>query len=187
MGIRTLHRRTAVATTVVVATVTVTAAVVPALFAPVPAVAAEAGTAQLPAVARSPHERDRIAWTSRGLRAALSARLGASWGMLGGPKARIEDGGQPRAAHGRRVHGTGAFTGPARTYRIVVLSYDNPKTAPPKTAHPRTAHPAAAHGIRAIERIARAVHRGFSRGRGLLLGPGSPSGAGSERQPRVSG
>ncbi|MCX4991636.1 MULTISPECIES: hypothetical protein [unclassified Streptomyces] len=182
MGIRTLHRRTAMATTVVVATVTVTAAVVPALFAPVPAIAAEAGTAQLPAVTRSPHERDRTARTSRGLRAALSARLGAPSGILRGPKARIEDGGQPRAAHGRRVHGTGAFTGPARTYRIVVLSYDNPKTAHsktvhPKTAHPRTAHPAAAHGIRAIERIARAVHRGLSRGRGLLLGPGSPSGA----------
>ncbi|MFD9461962.1 hypothetical protein [Streptomyces sp. NPDC060027] len=172
MGIRRLHRRTAMATTVVVATVTVTAAVVPVLFAPVPAVAAEAGTAQLPAVGRSPHEPDRTARTSRDLRAALSARLGVPSGMLRGPKARIEDGGQPRAAHGRRVHGTGAFTGPARTYRIVVLSYDNSATA-----HPAAARPAAAHGIRAIERIARAVHRGFSRGRGLLLGPGSASGA----------
>ena len=182
MGIRTLHRRTAMATTVVVATVTVTAAVVPALFARVPAVAAEAGTAQLPAVGRSPRRPDRTLRTPGDLRAALSARLGAPSRVLRGPKARIEDGRQPRAAHGRRVHGTGAFTGPARTYRIVVLSYDNPAMA-----HPTPAHPTTAHGIRAIERIARAVHRGFSRGRGLLLGPGSPSGAGSERQPRVSG
>ncbi|MER5385029.1 hypothetical protein ABT040_32960 [Streptomyces sp. NPDC002688] len=177
MGIRTLHRRKAMATTVVVATVTVTAALVPALFAPVPAVAAEAGTAQLPTVGRSPRRPDRTLRTPRDLRAALSARLGAPSRVLRGPKAHIEDGRQPRAAHGRRVHGTGAFTGPARTYRIVVLSYDNPTPAHPTPAHPTTAHPAAAHGIRAIERIARAVHRGFSRGRGLLPGPGSASGA----------
>ncbi|MET9895407.1 hypothetical protein ABZZ47_35480 [Streptomyces sp. NPDC006465] len=187
MGIRTLHRRRAMATTVVVATVTVTAAVVPALFAPVPAVAVEAGTAQLPAVGRSPRRPDRTLRTPRDLRAALSARLGAPSRVLRGPKAHIEDGRQPRAAHGRRVHGTGAFTGPARIYRIVVLSYDNPTAAHPTAAHPtaahpttaqpRRAHPAAAHGIRAIERIARAVHRGFSRGRGLLPGPGSASGA----------
>ncbi|MGW3668952.1 hypothetical protein [Streptomyces sp. NPDC005141] len=167
MGIRTLHRRTAMATTVVVATVTVTAAVVPALFARVPALAAEAGTAQLPAADRSPHGPDRTGWTFRDLCAALPARRCAPSGMPRGPKEHRENGRLPRAVHGRRVHGTGAFTGPARTYRIVVLSYDNPTAAPPTTAH----------GVRVIERIARAVHRGFSRGRGLLPGPGPASGA----------
>ncbi|MER5474761.1 hypothetical protein [Streptomyces sp. NPDC002685] len=158
MGIRTLHRRKAMATTVVVATVTVTAAVVPVLLAPVPAVAAEAATAQLPAPCRSPHDPDRGARMSRELRAALSARRGVFSGAARGPRAHIDNGRLPRAARGGRVHGIGAFTGPARTYRVVVLSYDKPTTP---------------NRVRAIGRIARAVRHGLSRGRGLLRGPAS--------------
>ncbi|WRZ93517.1 hypothetical protein OHB54_33445 [Streptomyces sp. NBC_01007] len=209
MGIRTLHCRTAMATTVVVATVTVTAAVVPVLLAPIPAVAAEAGTAQLPEACRSPHDPDLAARMSRDLRAALSARRGtgpvaAGDDRTGGParttpgdrmrlpavlsgahaflrarayglgpftrvrgagrravpsalprglKAHISTGRLPRAANGGRVHGIGAFTGPSRTYRVIVLSYDRP-TMP--------------YGTRVVERVARAVHRGLGHGRGLL-------------------
>ncbi|MET7983402.1 hypothetical protein [Streptomyces sp. NPDC005281] len=79
-GMRTLHCRTAMATTVVVATATVAAAVVPVLLAPVPAVAAGAGTAQLPESGLSSREDEREedfgARLSRDLQAALSARPG---------------------------------------------------------------------------------------------------------------
>jgi hypothetical protein len=47
------------------------------------------------------------------------------------------------------------FTGSDRTYRIVVLSHDNPTMA---------------YGVRTIERIAQAVHRGLNRGRGAVQG-----------------
>ncbi|MFF3407764.1 hypothetical protein ACFYW8_16455 [Streptomyces sp. NPDC002742] len=209
MRIRTLHCRTAMATTAVVATVTVTAAVVPALLAPVPAVAAEAGTAQLSEACRSPRAPDLAARLSRDLRAALSARRGTGPVAVrddrtGGPTrttaggrlrlravltgahaflrtrayglrllTRVRGGGQravpsarprglkthistgrlPRAANGGRVHGIGAFTGPSRTYRVIVLSYD---------------HPTMPYGARLVERVARAVHRGLGHGRGLL-------------------
>ncbi|MET7384525.1 serine hydrolase [Streptomyces sp. NPDC005529] len=309
MGIRTLHRRTAMSATVVVATVTVTAAVVPVLFAPVSAVAANAGTAQVPAVCRAPRDPDLAARMSRDLQAALSARRGAVsvavhddrtglscavasdrqydaasiakvmimegvlrraeslrrgltrwelanvrpmitrsdnasavrlWTDLGrgylsrflsragtsrtvlGPKgyfgltrttaddqmrlldvltdtrsflktrgyglrlltevrgdqrwgvpsgmprgltAHLKNGWLPRATHGWRVHSVGAFTGPARTYRIVVLTHDNPTMA---------------YGVRTIERIAQAVHRGLARGRGLPPTP-DPATTVSER------
>src|SRR5690349_527950 len=79
-GMRTLHRRTVMVTTVVVATATVAAAVVPVLFAPLPAVAAEAGTARLPGLVGSSRGEDREedfgARLSRDLQAALSARPG---------------------------------------------------------------------------------------------------------------
>ncbi|MEU0432302.1 hypothetical protein ABZ153_11820 [Streptomyces sp. NPDC006290] len=209
MGIRTLHCRTVMATTVVVATVTVTAAVVPVLLAPIPAVAAEAGTAQLPEACRSSHDEDLAARLSRDLQAALSARPGtvlvaARDDRTGGPtrttagdrmrlpavltgahaflrtrvhglrllirvrgdrrravpsipprgvKAHISTGRLPRTANGGRVHGIGAFTGPARSYRVIVLSYD---------------HPTMPYAARVVERFARAVHRGLGHGRGLL-------------------
>ncbi|WP_405917392.1 hypothetical protein [Streptomyces sp. NBC_00728] len=218
MGIRTLHRRTAMATTVVVATMTVTAAVAPLLLAPMPALAAEAGTAQLRGTRRSSHDEDLDARMSRDLRAALSARPGTVLVAVhgGGPvpsrpgpgdrmrlpavltgahaflrtrayalrrvtrvtrvrggrrgfvrlrlprrvKTHITTGRLPRAANGGRVHGIGAFTGPARTYRVIVLSYD---------------HPTMPYRARAVERVARAVHRALGRGRGLLrsLTPGA--------------
>ncbi|WP_326788395.1 hypothetical protein [Streptomyces sp. NBC_00151] len=214
-GMRTLHRRTVMVTTVVVATATVAAAVVPVLFAPVPAVAAEAGTARLPGLVGSSRGEDREedfgARLSRDLQAALSARPGTvlvsvpddtsgdrarttagdrlRWpavvagahaflragacrlrvftrlrdvrprrvffGPSRGPGAHITTGRLPRAANGGRVHGIGSFTGPARSYRVIVLSYDHPTTP---------------YGARAVERFARAVHRGFFRGGGLFRG-----------------
>lgn len=309
MGIRTLHRRTAMSTTVVVTVVSVTAAVVPVLLAPVPAIAADAATAQLPVVCRAPRDPDLAARMARDLQAALSARRGTVsvavhddgtglscaiaddrqydaasvakvmimegalrraeslrrrltrwelsnvrpmitrsdnaaavrlWTDLGrahlaalltragtnrtalGPKgyfgltrttaadqmrlldvltdarsflrtrgyglrlltriredqrwgvpsgmprgltAHLKNGWLPRATHGWRVHSVGAFTGPARTYRIVVLTHDNPTMA---------------YGVRTIERIAQAVHRGLARGRGLSPTP-APESAVSER------
>lgn len=60
MGIRMLNRHTAIAT-----------AVVSALLAPIPAVAAHASTAQVPAVCRSTRDPDLAARMSRDLRAAL--------------------------------------------------------------------------------------------------------------------
>ncbi|MEU4171870.1 hypothetical protein AB0F46_33950 [Streptomyces sp. NPDC026665] len=223
MGIRTLHRRTAMAATVVVATATVAAAVVPALLAPVPAVAAGAGTGQLLGAAGSSREEDFEARLSRDLRAALSARPGTvlvsvrddegvgparmtagdllrQWpaavsrarsflgagasrlreftrlgdgrprtaflGLSRGPGAHISTGRLPRAANGGRVHGIGSFTGPARSYRVIVLSYD---------------HPTMPYRARVVERVARAVHQGLGRGRGLLRGLAA-GGAVSERR-----
>ncbi|WP_189187648.1 serine hydrolase [Streptomyces albiflavescens] len=305
MGIRTLHRRTAVATVVVLGAT----AVVSALLAPIPAVAAEAGTAQVPAACRSPRDPELAARLSRDIQAALSsregtvsvavqdddtgltcalaserqydsasiakvvimegtlrraeelgraltdwelahirpmitmsdntsalrlwtdlghayldrllARVGTSgtllgpdgywgltrttaadqmrlldvltnarsflktrayglklmsqvrtdqrWGVPSGmPKgltAQVKNGWLPRATHGWRVHSVGAFTGPNRTYRIVVLSHDNPTMA---------------YGVRTIERIAQAVHRGLNPGRGWFQGP-TPESAISEK------
>jgi hypothetical protein len=70
--------------------------------------------------------------------------------MPSGLKAHIKNGWLPRSTHGWRVHSVGAFTGTDRTYRIVVLSHDNPTMA---------------YGVRTIERIAQAVHRGLNQGR----------------------
>jgi hypothetical protein len=141
MGIRTLHRRTAMATTVAVATATVTAAVVPVLFPPVPAVSARASTARLPAADRSPYRPAR----SRSPRGpGLAARTS-----------------RERAAEAARtrVRSVGAFTGPARTHRLIVASYDNPKTATVTVSWGR-----------AIEHVARVVHRGLGRRRGPRRG-----------------
>ena len=76
-------------------------------------------------------------------------RWGVPAGMPRGLKAHVKNGWLPRSTHGWRVHSVGAFTGPHRTYRIVVLSHDNPTMA---------------YGVRTIERIAQAVHRGLNRG-----------------------
>ncbi|MGB8943630.1 MAG: hypothetical protein WCD21_25880 [Streptomyces sp.] len=88
--------------------------------------------------------------------------------MPRGTKAYVKNGWLPRSTHGRRVHSIGAFTkgrtktgsrtgaGTAssrnrdRTYRIVVLSHDNPTMK---------------YGVRTIERVARAVHRALTKGR----------------------
>ncbi|MEU6273553.1 hypothetical protein ABZ871_14265 [Streptomyces populi] len=212
MGIRTLHRRTAMATTVVVATATVAAVVVPVLLAPPSAVEAGAGTVQRPEPGGSFHDEDFGARLSRDLQAALSARPGTvlvsvpdggrdgpdragtggrarSATVVTGTRAflragayrlraltRLRGGGRrnafsgpsrglgahtstgrlPRAANGGRVHGIGSFTGPARSYRVIVLSYD---------------HPTVPYRARVVERVARAVHRGLGRGRGLLRSP----------------
>ncbi|WP_192583140.1 serine hydrolase [Streptomyces albicerus] len=79
-------------------------------------------------------------------------RWGVPAGMPRGLKAHVKNGWLPRSTHGWRVHSIGAFTGEGRTYRIVVLSHDNPTKA---------------YGVRTIERIAQAVHRGLNHGRGL--------------------
>ncbi|MEV5783432.1 hypothetical protein AB0L42_20790 [Streptomyces sp. NPDC052287] len=65
MGIRILHRRTALP-----------AGVVPALFAPVPAVAASASTAQTPAARRSGRAPELAGPASRAIGAAPAARRG---------------------------------------------------------------------------------------------------------------
>ncbi|MFF3611140.1 hypothetical protein [Streptomyces sp. NPDC002580] len=149
MGIRTLHRRTAMAATVAVATARVTAAVVPVLFPPVPAVAARASTARLPAADRSPYNPGRTARDS--------APYGPGPGFAGLTPPELADG-----AGRRRVRSLGVFTGPFRTHRVLVLSYDNPRTVAVRVT-----------GVRAIERIARAVHQGLGRRRGPCRG-GAP-------------
>jgi hypothetical protein len=80
-------------------------------------------------------------------------RWGVPSGMPSGLTAHLKNGWLPRATHGWRVHSVGVFTGTHRTYRIVVLSHDNPTMA---------------YGVRTIERIAQAVHRGLKHGRGLF-------------------
>ncbi|AVH61525.1 hypothetical protein C4B68_30260 [Streptomyces dengpaensis] len=92
-------------------------------------------------------------------------RWGVPAGMPTGLTAQVKNGWLPRATHGWRVHSVGAFTGTSRTYRIVVLSHDNPTMA---------------YGVRTIERIAQAVHRGLNQGRGRVQSP-TPEGAISER------
>ncbi|MEU8981427.1 serine hydrolase [Streptomyces sp. NPDC048309] len=83
-------------------------------------------------------------------------RWGVTSGMPTGLTAHIKNGWLPRATHGWRVHSVGAFTGSARTYHIVVLTHDNPTMA---------------YGVRTIERIAQAVHRGLNQGRGRIESP----------------
>jgi beta-lactamase class A len=91
-----------------------------------------------------------------GLKLLSQVRRDQRWGVPAGMpsalKAHIKNGWLPRATHGWRVHSVGAFTGPHRTYRIVVLSHDNPTMA---------------YGVRTIERIAQVVHRGLRTKRGL--------------------
>ncbi|WP_328496972.1 class A beta-lactamase-related serine hydrolase [Streptomyces sp. NBC_00414] len=78
-------------------------------------------------------------------------RWGVPAGMPRGFKAHVKNGWLPRSTHGWRVHSVGAFSGEGRTYRIVVLTHDNPTKA---------------YGVRTIERIAQVVHRGLYQGRG---------------------
>jgi len=100
-----------------------------------------------------------------GLKLMSEVRSDQRWGVPSGMPsdltAQVKNGRPPRATHGWRVHSVGAFTGTHRTYRIVVLSHDNPTTA---------------YGVRTIERIAQAVHRGLNPGRGRIQSP-TPEGA----------
>ncbi|MER7686289.1 serine hydrolase [Streptomyces sp. NPDC097610] len=82
-------------------------------------------------------------------------RWGVPAGMPRGMQAHIKNGWLPRSTHGWRVHSVGVFTGSGRRYRIVVLSHDNPTMT---------------YGVRTIERIAQAVHRGLNRRRGVVQG-----------------
>ncbi|MCX4667930.1 class A beta-lactamase-related serine hydrolase [Streptomyces sp. NBC_01381] len=80
-------------------------------------------------------------------------RWGVPAGMPRGTKAHLKNGWLPRSTHGWRVHSVGAFTAAesaGRTYRIVVLSHDNPTMK---------------YGVRTIERVAQAVHRALNKGR----------------------
>ncbi|MFC7306492.1 serine hydrolase [Streptomyces monticola] len=91
---------------------------------------------------------------ARGLKLMSQVRPGQRWGVPAGrPRgvvAHLKNGWLPRATHGWRVHSVGVFTGAGRNYRIVALSHDNPTMA---------------YGVRTIERIAHAVHRGLNKGR----------------------
>ncbi|MFF3646065.1 serine hydrolase [Streptomyces sp. NPDC002564] len=94
-----------------------------------------------------------------GLRQMAEVRRDQRWGvpagMPRGVRAHLKNGWLPRATLGWRVHSVGAFTGEGRTYRIVVLSHGNPSMA---------------YGVRTVERIAQAVHRGLNKGRAVGQG-----------------
>ncbi|MEU7580553.1 serine hydrolase [Streptomyces sp. NPDC041068] len=94
-----------------------------------------------------------------GLRQMADVRRDQRWGvpagMPRGIRAHLKNGWLPRATHGWRVHSIGAFTGGGRTYRIVVLTHDNPSMA---------------YGVRTVERVAQAVHRGLNKGRAVGQG-----------------
>ncbi|MBW5425897.1 hypothetical protein GKQ77_30775, partial [Streptomyces sp. BG9H] len=79
-------------------------------------------------------------------------RWGVPAGMPRGLRAHLKNGWLPRAVHGWRVHSVGVFTGGDRTYRIVVLTHGNPTMA---------------YGVRTVERVAQAVHRGLNKGRAI--------------------
>lgn len=103
--------------------------------------------------------RSFLSTRAYGLKLLAEVRVDQRWGVPAGMplglKAHIKNGWLPRATHGWRVHSVGAFTGEGRSYRIVVLSHGNPTMA---------------YGVRTIERIAQAVHRGLGQGRGLRRG-----------------
>ncbi|MFD9444928.1 serine hydrolase [Streptomyces sp. NPDC060006] len=102
------------------------------------------------------HTRSFLRTRAYGLKLLSEVRSDQRWGvpagMPAGLKAHVKNGWLPRSTHGWRVHSVGAFTGEGRAYRIVVLSHDNPTKA---------------YGVRTIERIAQAVHRGLGQGRVL--------------------
>ncbi|MFD6438174.1 serine hydrolase [Streptomyces venezuelae] len=103
------------------------------------------------------HARDVLKERARayGLRQMADVRRDQRWGvpagMPRGVRAHLKNGWLPRATLGWRVHSVGVFKGDGRTYRIVVLSHGNPTMA---------------YGVRTVERIAQAVHRGLNKGRG---------------------
>ena len=70
------------------------------------------------------------------------------WGVPAGAPAtlttHVKNGWLPLSTHGWRIHSIGCFTGPGRTYSIVVLTQDNP-TMP--------------YGVTTVEAIARVIHR----------------------------
>ncbi|MBO1335411.1 serine hydrolase [Streptomyces sp. VRA16 Mangrove soil] len=82
-------------------------------------------------------------------------RWGVPAGMPRGLRAHLKNGWLPRATHGWRIHSIGAFTGAGRSYRIAVLSHDNPSMK---------------YGVRTVERVAQAVHRALNKGRAAGLG-----------------
>ncbi|NEB79997.1 serine hydrolase [Streptomyces sp. SID14478] len=82
-------------------------------------------------------------------------RWGVSAGVPRGLRVHLKNGWLPRATHGWRVHSIGAFTGSGRTYRLAVLSHDNPSMA---------------YGVRTVERVAQAVHRALNKGRAVARG-----------------
>ncbi|MEW2394312.1 serine hydrolase, partial [Streptomyces venezuelae] len=102
------------------------------------------------------HARDVLKERARayGLRQMADVRRDQRWGvpagMPRGVRAHLKNGWLPRATLGWRVHSVGVFKGAGRTYRIVVLSHGNPTMA---------------YGVRTVERIAQAVHRGLNKGR----------------------
>ncbi|MEU5687040.1 hypothetical protein DEJ48_29415 [Streptomyces venezuelae] len=102
------------------------------------------------------HARDVLKERARayGLRQMADVRRDQRWGvpagMPHGVRAHLKNGWLPRATLGWRVHSVGVFKGAGRTYRIVVLSHGNPTMA---------------YGVRTVERIAQAVHRGLNKGR----------------------
>ncbi|MEV3856270.1 serine hydrolase [Streptomyces sp. NPDC050095] len=82
-------------------------------------------------------------------------RWGVTAGMPRGLRAHLKNGWLPRATHGWRIHSIGVFTGSGRTYRLAVLSHDNPSMS---------------YGVRTVERVAQAVHRGLNKGRAIARG-----------------
>ncbi|MFF4538714.1 hypothetical protein [Streptomyces aureus] len=109
----------------------------------------------------------RAVLSSGAHRLRLLARLrdgrgrSAFFGLTRALGAHTSAGRLPRAGNGGRVHGIGTFTGPARSYRVIVLSYDQPTPA---------------YGAGVVQRVVRAVHRSLGQGRGLLrtLAAGAP-------------
>ncbi|MYT70444.1 MULTISPECIES: serine hydrolase [unclassified Streptomyces] len=105
--------------------------------------------------------RSFLSATSRayGLKLMSEVRKNQRWGvpagMPRGVRAHLKNGWLPRATHGWRVHSIGVFTGQGRTYRIAVLSHDNPSMA---------------YGVRTVERVAQAVHRTLNKGRAAGIG-----------------
>ncbi|MER5944513.1 serine hydrolase [Streptomyces sp. NPDC001904] len=105
--------------------------------------------------------RSFLTATSRayGLKLMSEVRKNQRWGvpagMPRGLRAHLKNGWLPRATHGWRIHSIGAFTGQGRTYRIAVLSHDNPSMA---------------YGVRTVERVAQAVHRTLNKGRAGGIG-----------------
>ncbi|WP_353941951.1 serine hydrolase [Streptomyces sp. HUAS MG91] len=116
---------------------------------------------QLRLLDRLTARRSFLTATSRayGLKLMSEVRKNQRWGvpagMPRGLRAHLKNGWLPRATHGWRVHSIGAFTGQDRTYRIAVLSHDNPSMA---------------YGVRTVERVAQAVHRALNKGRAAGIG-----------------
>ncbi|WP_372344010.1 serine hydrolase [Streptomyces sp. KL116D] len=82
-------------------------------------------------------------------------RWGVPAGMPRGLRAHLKNGWLPRATHGWRIHSIGVFTGGGRSYRLAVLSHDNPSMT---------------YGVRTVERVAHAVHRALNKGRAVGRG-----------------
>jgi len=93
--------------------------------------------------------------TSRSYALGLMARVvpAQRWGVPAGAPVslttHVKNGWLPRSTHGWRIHSIGCFTGPGRTYSIVVLTQDNPTMA---------------YGVSSVEAIARVIHRDLNPG-----------------------